>query len=402
MGDAATSQRNWLIALRAPHLGGAKLVKLQKACGGIDAVVGSGVKDLKALGLGSETIAALHRPDNSLIDQDGQWLRGPRRYLVTWGSAQYPGLLAEIPSPPAALFVEGDPDLLWQPQIAVVGSRNPTAGGLENARDFARELAARGLAITSGLASGIDSAAHQAVVEAGRNTIAVLGHGLDRIYPASSRKLFGLIGEKGALVSEFVTGVGPRKEHFPSRNRIISGLSLGVLVIEAGLKSGSLITARLGGEQGRETFALPGSIHNPMSKGCHRLIRDGTRLVETADEILQELVPLAGRLADELRQQLAINLDGAVENDSIDPQLSASGRSSNSPAEVPGGSGKFLPDPEYEKLWRCLSHDPTPIERLIERSGLTAKAVSAMLLMLELRGSVEAWPGSAYSRKKRG
>ncbi len=207
--------------------------------------------------------------------------------------------MRDIPSPPVALWLAGDPDVLWQPQLAVIGSRNPTAGGRDNARSFAGELARQGLTITSGMASGIDSVAHEAALEAGAITIAVMGTGLDIVYPASGRELAARIREQGALVSEFPPGTPPQRSHFPSRNRIISGLSLGVLVIEAGLRSGTLITARLAANQGRDVFALPGSIHNPLAKGCHRLIRDGARLVESVAEILQELAPLAGRLASQ-------------------------------------------------------------------------------------------------------
>jgi DNA processing protein len=292
--------------------------------------------------------------------------------------------LREIPSPPAALYVAGDPDILWQPQLAVIGSRNPTAGGKDNARNFAGELARQGLTITSGMAAGIDSLAHEAALDAGKPTIAVMGTGLDIIYPRSGCKLAARILERGALVSEFPPGTAPRRENFPSRNRIISGLSLGVLVIEAGLRSGTLITARLAASQGRDVFALPGSIHNPLAKGCHRLIREGARLVESVSEVLQELGPLAGQLAERLHGELASHANGQpeLELDPVDPQ--------------------FEFDSDYRQLWSCLSHDPKVVDTIIEQSGLTARAVSAMLLMLELRGMVEAHPGGAFSRKTRG
>jgi len=284
------------------------------------------------------------------------------------------------------LFTDGDVDALWQPQLAVIGSRNPTSGGIENARDFAGTLARQGFTITSGLATGIDGTAHQAALDAGATTVAVLGSGLDRIYPAGNRGLAENIRKQGVLVSEFPPGTPPAREHFPQRNRIISGLSLGVLVIEAALNSGSLITARMAAEQGREVFALPGSIHNPLSKGCHRLIRDGARLVETDTEILQELAPLAGRLAASLRQQM-----DSEANQQVDEKLANSDSGPN-----------LAEDPDYAKLWSCLGFDPLPVDTLITTSGLTAKAVSAMLLMLELRGRVEAHPGGAFSRKTRG
>jgi DNA processing protein len=331
-------------------------------------------------------VAALRQHDKSRLQADLQWLSKPGHHLITRDDARFPPLLRDVPSPPAALWLAGDPEVLWQPQLAVIGSRNPTAGGRDNARSFAGELAHRGLTITSGMASGIDSVAHEAALEADGLTIAVMGTGLDVVYPASGRALAARIRERGALVSEFVPGTPPQRSHFPSRNRIISGLSLGVLVIEAGLRSGTLITARLAANQGRDVFALPGSIHNPLSKGCHRLIREGARLVESVDDILQELTPLAGQLAHRLRSELAesgeVSGQASLELAAADPQLEL--------------------DSEYRRLWSCLGHDPLPADSIIEQSGLTARAVSAMLLMLELRGMVEAHPGGTYSRTTRG
>jgi len=276
-------------------LGGARLIQLVDKLGGINRTVSSGQPALKQAGLDEDTISAIRNPDTALLDQDSKWLEEPDHHLLTWDSDLYPALLRDIPSPPAALFVAGDPNVLWQPQIAVIGSRNPTTGGRDNALDFSAELSRQGLTITSGMASGIDSCAHLAALDAGALTVAVTGTGLDRVYPASSRGLAARIRQQGALVSEFPLGTSAKPSHFPSRNRIISGLSLGVLVIEAGLNSGTLITARMAGNQGRDVFALPGSIHNPMSKGCHRLIRDGARLVENVAQIMEELAPLAGR-----------------------------------------------------------------------------------------------------------
>ena len=368
--------------------------------GGIDGLLAAPFADLRAAGLREETAHALHHPDPELLDRDQRWLEGDERCLLTLADERYPSLLRTISSPPAALFVEGDPDVLWQPQIAVIGSRNPTSGGRDNARDFTRELSRRGLTITSGLASGIDSIAHQAALEAGGQTVAVLGSGLDQVYPESSKPLAQQITEQGVIISEFPPGTRPQRSHFPSRNRIISGLSLGVLVIEAGLRSGTLITARLAGTQGREIFALPGSIHNPMAKGCHRLIRDGARLVENIDDIMGELASLAGQLAGDLNQEMA-RMDEDGEPDSLDltggrPHLSPSlSGSPTAPHSVP-----WEDDPEYQQLWSCLGYDPKPADEIIEQSGLTARAVSAMLLMLELRGMVEAHPGGAYNRTK--
>ena len=361
-------------------MGGARLIRLVEALGGIDAAVSAPHAELKRAGLDETTIHAFRNYDSSLLQSDTEWLAASTHHLLTWESDQYPALLRDIPSPPAALFIDGDPDVLWQPQIAVIGSRNPTAGGRDNALDFATELARQGLTVTSGMASGIDSSAHGAALDAGCQTVAVAGTGLDIVYPASSRELASIIRRQGVLVSEFPPGTPARRKHFPSRNRIISGLSLGVLVIEAGLNSGTLITARMAGNQGREVFALPGSIHNPMSKGCHRLIREGAQLVETVAQIMEELAPMAGQLAGELEKQLEQGEQGSLEIGAQEPQLEQ--------------------DPDYRMLWSCLSFDPKQVDAIIEQSGLTAPAVSAMLLMLELRGKVEAHPGGAYSRKK--
>jgi DNA processing protein len=395
-GVAATDHRNWLIALRAPGLGGTRLIGLTEQFGGIDRLVNASRQDLRGAGLDDAAVAALKGPDQALLHGDLAWLGQPSHHLIAWDSERFPPLLRDIPSPPAALFVAGDPEILWQPQVAVIGSRNPTAGGKDNARDFAGELARQGLTVTSGLAAGIDSIAHEAALDAGGATVAVMGTGLDQVYPASGEALAGRIRSHGALVSEFLPGTPARREHFPARNRIISGLSLGVLVIEAGLRSGTLITARLAGSQGREVFALPGSIHNPLAKGCHRLIRDGARLVESVAEVIQDLAPLAGRLADRLRGELAA-ARRAQESGPIAHAAPESGS-----LDLGSGDPQLALDPEYRQLWSCLGYDPKPVDALVEQSGLTARAVSAMLLVLELRGMVEAHRGGAFSRKKRG
>ena len=292
----------------------------------------------------------------------------------------YPPLLRRISNPPEALFFEGDASLLLQPQIAVIGSRNPTSAGLDHARAFAAELSKLGFTVTSGLAAGIDATAHRAALDTGGSTIAVNGTGLDIVYPQGSTSLAEEIRVKGLMVSEFPPGTPARRQNFPSRNRIISGLSLGVLVIEAGLNSGSLITARLAGEQGREVFALPGSLHNPMVKGCHRLIKQGARLTESTDEIVAELAPLASELAQELQERL-----GAVD---VAGQREA----------PPEAETELLADPEYASLWSQLGHDPVSTEQLMERCGLSAREVSSMILMMELQGMVETVHGRHIRR----
>lgn len=346
--------------------------------GGAAAVASASARDLSRHGFSDETATAITSPDEKKIETDLEWLSGPNRHLLCWGDDAYPALLKQVSNPPAALFVEGDPGFLWHPQIAIIGSRNPTGVGLDHARDFATTLARQGMTITSGLASGIDTAAHVAALDAGAATIAVNGTGLDVVYPASSRAAASRIRVSGAMVSELPLGSPPRRQHFPSRNRIISGLSLAVLVIEAGLNSGTLITARKAAEQGRDVFALPGSLHNPMAKGCHRLIREGARLVETAADILQELGPLARELQMEIRQQLRQAGSGA--------------------GKPPIMVRDLLDDPEYKALWNALAHDAKPVDLLIEETGISASAVSSMLLMMELRGMVRKQGTGHYLR----
>lgn len=335
-------------------------------------------RDLTRFGLKDETVTAICNPDEAQIESDLQWLSQANRHLLCWDDDAYPVLLRRISNPPAALFIEGDPGCLWQPQIAVIGSRNPTAGGLDHARDFASTLARQGMTITSGLASGIDTAAHVAALDAGALTIAVNGTGLDQVYPASSRNVASRIRSQGAMISELPLGSQPKRQHFPSRNRIISGLSLAVLVIEAGLNSGTLITARKAAEQGRDVFALPGSLNNPMAKGCHRLIREGARLVETVADIMQELGPLAAELQIEIRQRL----------DQLD----------DVPEQPVKTSQTLLDDTDYRTVWDLIGYDPKPMDVIIEQSGLSAREISSMLLMMELKGMVIKHSNGRYVR----
>ncbi len=228
-------------------------------------------------------------PDVRRVSAELTWLSQEQAHLVTLDDADYPGMLREIPDPPPLLFVRGDPAVLVRPQIVITGSRNPTAVGRENAEEFAAALSRTGLVVTAGLALGIDASAHRAALDAGGRTVAVMGTGADRVYPSQHRALAHDVARQGAIVSEFPLGSIPRRENFPRRNRIISGMSVGVLVIEAGIRSGSLMTARLGAEQGREVFAVPGSIHSPLARGCHALIRQGAKLVENTADILEEI-----------------------------------------------------------------------------------------------------------------
>jgi len=368
-GSAASQDlRAWLRLLRTPGVGSRTFLRLLEACGSPAEVIRLRRRDLEALGLKGAGVDYLITGDWTQVEQDLLWLEQPENHLISLQDPAYPRLLHEIADPPPLLFVHGHPEILASPQLAIVGTRNPSAGGRETARQFARHLAGAGLAVTSGLALGIDCAAHEGALEAG-STIAVTGTGPDRVYPARNRELAHRIADRGALVSEFPPGTPPTPENFPRRNRIISGLSLGTLVVEAALRSGSLITARLAGEQGRETFAIPGSIHNPLARGCHSLIRQGAKLVETAKDILEELGPLLGGLEAMAHQPLSAS---------------------------PSDDG--LPDGEYRLLLEQMGFDPVPVDLLIERTGLTADAVSSMLLLLELEGHVTSLTGGRYCR----
>ena len=351
------------------------------------AALAAGRRNWRSHGLDDAQAAALHAPDTGLLRRCQDWLAAsPRHRLLGWLDPDYPPLLRRIASPPLALFVAGEPAILWHPAVAVVGSRLATAGGREHALELARALAASGLCIGSGLAAGIDTAAHSGALAAGGLTFAVLGTGPDVPFPRGNAGLLARIATAGAVVSEFPPGTGPKKEQFPSRNRILAGLTLGTVVVEAAERSGALITARMAADAGREVFALPGSIQNPMARGCHRLIRDGAALVERADDVVAALAPLAAELAEALRGRLALPAGAA---------LAVAGPS--------GGPDPDLP-PNYHRLWEALAHDPTPMESLVSRTGLTPAELSSMLLVMELEGRVVSEHGR-YSRtggKQRG
>lgn len=363
--------------LRLLH-GGAPASALRRLLdthGDAAAAVVAGPRDWASHGLSADACAAIRRPDVAALRRGLRWLEDEGHHLLGWRDDAYPPLLRRIASPPAALFVAGDPDLLWRPAVAVVGSRAATAGGCANAAHFATALARAGLCVASGMAAGIDASAHVATLEAGGATVAVLGTGPDIAYPARNRALMARIEAGGALVSEHPPGTQPLRAHFPSRNRILAGLALGTLVVEAALQSGALITARLAAEAGRDVFVLPGSIHNPMARGCHRLLRDGAALVETPGEVIEALAPTVLELARALR--------GALELSAADPP--------------PAGLAPLPEDPDTHKLWQALGHDPTSMDELVARTGLTAAAVSSMLLALELEGRIAAEHGR-YSR----
>lgn len=310
------------------------------------------------------------------------WLgQDPRNQLIALHDPAFPPQLAHLPDPPAALFCIGDAGLLSQPQLAIVGSRAATTGGLTNARAFARHLAQQGLIITSGLALGIDAEAHRGALLTPTPTIAVMGTGPDIIYPRQHARLAEEIVERGGLLlTEWPPGTAPRRENFPRRNRLISGLAEGVLVVEAGIHSGSLITARLAAEQGREVFAIPGSIHNPQSRGAHRLIREGAKLVETAQDILEELAPALNTYLQTAEETEPGKEDHTTSSTAIDDSVPSL-------------------DPDHARILELMGFDPISADILIERSGLTPAEVSSILLMLELSGQVATMPGGLYMRQ---
>jgi len=297
-------------------------------------------------------------------------MENPRHHVLPFTDGRYPILLRSMERHPIALFVVGNLEVLNDPQLAVVGTRNPTPQGRDTAREFSEYLAGRGLTVTSGLAEGIDSAAHRGALAAQGVTLAVLGSGVDVIYPRSNVPLAEEILDQGALISAFPLGTPPRRDNFPQRNEIIAGLSLGTLVIEAARRSGSLITARWAAELGREVFAVPGSIHNPLSRGCHELIRQGAKLTETAHDILSEL-DFSGFFAARTR---------AV------PSRPAAARDATAM------------DNDHKILLDALGFDPADLDVLVVRTGFKPDAVSSMMLILELEGHVQAAPGGRYSR----
>ena len=338
----------------------------------------AGAPAWRAAGLAEVQIQRLRQPPPEELQRSLDWLEQPGRRLLGWQDPDYPPLLRRISSPPLALFVEGDSALLWHAGVAIVGSRSPTAGGRDNAYAFAKAFAASGTAVISGMATGIDAAAHEAALATTQGvTVAVLGTGPDLAYPSHHAGLRDRIATHGAVVSEHPPGTLARPAHFPSRNRILAGLALGTLVVEATERSGALITARQAGDCGREVFAVPGSIHNPLARGCHRLIREGAGLVETAQEVLDALVPMACELAEFLRGRLA--------GSAVRPHT--------------GSTDALAPlNPDYQPLWLALGHDPAGMDLLGERTGLTAAELSSMLLVMELDGRVAVEHGR-YSRK---
>lgn len=358
---------DWLRLTLTPKVGGAAQRSLLAALGPPKQVLAASRGTLAGI-VGHETAdRLLAGPDPTAVETALEWLKTPAHHLVTLADPAYPPALLEISDPPSVLYVIGDPSILASSSLAIVGARSATPQGLDNARAFARRLAEAGLTIVSGLALGIDGAAHRGTLEVptGR-TVAVIGTGADRVYPARHRELAHQIAAQGAIVSEFPLGTPPAAHHFPRRNRLIAGLARGVLVIEAAPDSGSLITARLAAENGREVLAIPGSIHSPLARGCHRLIRDGAKLVETAHDVLEEL------------------------------RWGQSGMPSDSPSADAPAAPELAP--EHAAVLQAMGYDPVEPGTLAERCGLTLDALYAILLELELGGHIRALPGNRFQR----
>src|SRR2546426_5199773 len=302
-------------------------------------------------------------PDPAQLERTMKWLGAPDRWLIAWDDTHYPAALLTLPDPPAAFCYVGRRELLNRPTLAIVGSRNATPQGIEHAEAFAAALSDAGLTIISGLALGIDAAAHRGGLAGGGSTIAVLGTGIDLVYPTRNAELAAQIARDGLLVSEFPLRTPAIAHNFPRRHRLISGLARGCLVVEAALASGSLITARCAADQGRDVFAIPGSIHSPLSKGCHALIKSGAKLVESAEDVLAEL---AGFRPSGYASTAASTAANAAQTDS--------------------------------GLLAIMGHDPVDVDSLCVRAGLSAEQVASELLRLELDGRVTALPGGLYQR----
>ncbi len=383
IGRASVTARNLRTALERLLPGEGELTSLA-----LESLIGQPRKRLESIGLSAAASAALEAPDRPRIARDRAWVERAQVRLIDALSDEYPPLLVEVAAAPAVLYVRGEAAVLRMPQLAMVGSRSPTASGRQTAQEFAAFLAQAGLTITSGLALGIDAASHEGALRAGGRTVAVLGSGLDQLYPPENVALAARIAAQGAVLSEYPPGTPPLRAHFPRRNRLISGLTLGTLVVEATRRSGSLITARLAGEQGREVFAIPGSIHNPLAGGCHQLIKNGAKLVETGQDVLDEfgMAPPRGE---------APSRDTALSRSFYTPRqaLTASPEAS----EPVGGQAPKL-DKDYKILLDALGFEPSSIDSLVDRTGIASPAVASMLLILELEGTVGLQSDGRYMR----
>ncbi|MBV2234839.1 MAG: DNA-processing protein DprA [Sterolibacterium sp.] len=382
--------RDWLRLALTPGVGSVAQRRLLAAFGLPQQIFASSLSALRGVVEAACAERLLCRDDaiEAGIDSALAWASEPGNRILTLIDAAYPQALLDSADPPVLLYAKGRTELLNRPALAMVGSRNATAQGEANAAAFATTFAAAGLTVVSGMALGIDRAAHQGALSAGSSavagsTIAVIGTGADRIYPARNHELARQIAVEGLIISEFPLGTPPLTANFPRRNRLIAGLSLGCLVVEAAARSGSLITARLAAEAGREVFAIPGSIHSPLAKGCHQLIKQGAKLVESAQDVLEELT-WQSRLAPASKVPTA---------------ESAVARKAAAPAAVEGGGdAESGEDADTARLLDQLGFDPCTLDQLVERSGLTTDALLAILLQLELDGRLASLPGGRYQR----
>lgn len=361
MAADVAALRNWLRLTLIPGVGGETRRLLLKNLGLPDAVFAAGAGALRAVVGATLAERVLTHDCAQDLDLALEWAAQPDNHIVTLADTAYPQALLAAADPPVLLYAKGRVELLNRPALAVVGSRNATKQGEATAAAFAAALSGAGLTIVSGLALGIDAAAHRGALDGRGSTIAVIGTGADRIYPSRNEPLAREIAERGLIVSDFPIGTPAMAANFPRRNRLIAGLSRGCLVVEAAERSGSLITARLAAEAGLDVFAIPGSIHSPLSKGCHKLIRQGAKLVERAEDILEEL-----------RWEAVV---------------AAAAPTTSAPA-----------DPEAERLLEGMGYDPCNLDTLADRTGLTAERLLAMLLPLELDGHVAQLPGGRYQR----
>lgn len=354
------SLAGWLRLTLIPGIGGETQRKLLAAFGLPEGIFAAGRSTLRSIIGDRAASLLLDTPTEERVTAALEWAQGEGRSIVSLADPEYPQMLLEIPDPPSLLYVRGRLELLNRTVLSIVGSRNPTPQGIQNAERFAAAFAKAELVIGSGLALGIDAAAHRGALSAGGDTVAFIGTGIDRIYPARNRELALEIGSEGCIVSEFPIGTPVTAANFPRRNRLISGIARGVLVVEAAIESGSLITARLAAEQGREVFAIPGSIHSPQSRGCHKLIKQGAKLVETAQDVLEEL-------------------------------------RWNTPSTISVSSADGDQNPPDEVL-SAMGFDPCSLDEIAERIRLTADTLSVMLLRLELDGRVASLPGGRYQQ----
>ena len=366
--DVIQNYKNWLSLTLAKGIGPSICNQLLLQFKNPQSILSAGSERLTSFGLKQSSIQTLLNPNEEEINNILDWLDKPSHHLITFLDDDYPELLKSIHSAPVVLYAIGQRQALGYLHFAVVGSRNPTTGGKRLAEEFAAELSQSGLTICSGLALGIDYHSHIGALKVNCSTIAVLGNGLNSIYPARHKKIASQIIEDGLLLSEYPPNTKPNPGNFPQRNRIISGMSTGVLVVEAAKKSGSLITANFALEQGRDVFAIPGSINNPLARGTHSLIKQGAKLVETVNDIIEELAPIASLV---LNRSVFIE-SNQNEYDNLEKQ--------------------------YKLLLDSMGYDIVSVDSLVKLSGLTADVVSSMLLILELQGMIESQQGGRYCR----